>query len=58
MLRYINRKAVTRIIKVYSALNFRVKQQSSGLLHTEDEGNKILSNFRNYMPNDTASHPT
>jgi len=58
MLHYGNRQAVTRIMKVYSALNFRVKQQSSDLLHTEVEGTKVLSNFRNYKPNDATSHPT
>jgi len=45
-------------MKVYSALNFRVMQQSSGPLHTEVEGTKVLSNFRNYKPNDAASYPT
>jgi len=45
-------------MKVCSALNFRVTQQSSGPLHTEAEGTKVLSNFSNYMPNDAASHPT
>jgi len=55
---YVNRQAVTRIMKIYSALNFRVKQQSSGPLHTEVEVTKVLSNFRNYTPNDAASHPT
>ena len=50
MLRYVNRQAVTRIMEVYSALNFRVTQQSSGLLHTEVEGTKVLSTSRTTCP--------
>jgi len=45
----------------HGAFVFRVKQAKKkkllALLDPEDEGTMILCNIRNYLPDDTSSHP-
>jgi hypothetical protein len=40
-----------------SLLRYDTMLQVNGSLHPEDAGTVVLQNFRNYLPNDTTSHP-